>query len=423
MNGASEIPKKIPRKEFYSVSKKADGEQGDDVAEANFRLGEEYYYYEKDPEGIQSAYEYFLKAQKLGHQNAEKYLALIEKELLQVTLTDPKIAVEVFNLLEIEQGEKLQLQEDEVRIKLEDLKQIEKALKDEIAKLREEDTVSLKKLENDLSKVREERHRLEHDWNELDKGRRMLEEVSKDTKSMEDWEEKFSIPFVGSPEELKDTVVSIAIDKVYINGNNNNIIELPIQEAVAEYCYPETPNLDFEEKLLEEDTIEGDDKTNFLEVSKNLQKVLEEISNIFYNNDAKDITVVVGETGAGKSTLCGWLTGNEMEVTEIKDHNGKALKGQYTFKDTEEISGGATSRTKRPQIKHIKRNEKSPVEYYGDCPGFHDNRGILQQIKNFYYIQHLSKNRRVKLLLAIHHAYFLLPRSTNLVDAFKPYNL
>ena len=389
----------------------------EDVANANFRLGQDYYYYDETPERLQIAAEHFRKALVLK-KDAKISLDKIETEVWQNILNIPENAVTVFKMLE-KQGDNLQIQKTKVSTKMVDLNEKEDSLQSEIDKLTNDESERKMDLEIERKKFQEERDNLGIICNELEKGQLIIEEVANDTKSEVTWEEHATIPVVASIKELEDKLINLA-DDIYKNEeliiNSQIPPEKEKEESSQSFFGGREDEMDkFLKEISVKDKIgEDEDKMKLIETAIYLQKILEDIATLFYDNDAKSITVVVGATAAGKSTICRWLTDQQMDSTEIV-----GLIGHFTIQDTDDTDGGATSKTKQPQIKAIKRVDNSVVEYYGDCPGFHDTRGILQQIKNFFYIQHLFENRNIKFLLAIPFASFDVDRGLPVVDAFK----
>ena len=434
MNASNPSVKKLTEQEVLNLYRVLTFGETAQKANAHYKLGKDYYYYhENESDRLRNAESHFQEALKMELKKAEKYLALI-------ALQTPDTAVKIFEILGTEQVCMLEEQKSAVYSKMEDLKS-------EISKLTPMVGESLE-TENDVKKLQVEHEILSRDFSELNEGRKTMMGVVKDAKAIE-WEKNAAIPVVNNIKKLDSEYASYAkqtCEIVYENEKLNSEthpkesihMEEALNHTLSDEMNDEIKNEDIEENdgdsqenllsledeksidkflkyISSKDTIEEGDKKKLLEVSRYLQKILEDIGNLFYDNDANIITVLVGPTAAGKSTICRWLTDQQMESIEIKDRNG-----HFTFRDTDDTDGGATSKTKQPQIKNIKRVDNSVVEYYGDCPGFHDTRGILQKIKNFFYIQHLFKNRNIKFLLAIPLGCFEIHihRGKGVVDAF-----
>ena len=94
--------------------------------------------------------------------------------------------------------------------------------------------------------------------------------------------------------------------------------------------------------------------------------------------------ILIGVTGAGKSTVVNYLAGKQLEAIEDKYEDDEyyievsdAIKGI-------EIGKGKSSCTKMP-ARWISNKKVA----YWDCPGFSDTEGPVQDITNAYYISKL----------------------------------
>ncbi|MBF5058900.1 hypothetical protein NEPTK9_000400 [Candidatus Neptunochlamydia vexilliferae] len=122
----------------------------------------------------------------------------------------------------------------------------------------------------------------------------------------------------------------------------------------------------------------------------------------------KEITLFIGNTGAGKSTTVNYLCGCTFELKRWKDLGIKGLGKAIVVKPT--TTGGAKnevmpightkiSKTFMPQI------EKEGPNTYMDCPGFLDNRGVEINIANAVNIKNAvkaAKTAKVVILINYH---------------------
>ena len=115
----------------------------------------------------------------------------------------------------------------------------------------------------------------------------------------------------------------------------------------------------------------------------------------------KDAVIVLGNTGAGKSTFINYLAGCELELKRISGHGrvlvvkNKALGGECD--EVMRIGHGAPT-TFMPQIAEVE------WETYCDCPGFSDNRGPEINIANAVNIkQALSRAASIRMVVMVNY--------------------
>ena len=106
-----------------------------------------------------------------------------------------------------------------------------------------------------------------------------------------------------------------------------------------------------------------------------LEELFKKSSNQMLKIKGKDLVLVVGNTGSGKSTVINYLLGNQM-VKQI--HKGKRVFKGTTQDETmyPKIGLSNLSETLYSSIYH---DHKSNI-YWCDCPGFGENRGITEEI-------------------------------------------
>lgn len=77
------------------------------------------------------------------------------------------------------------------------------------------------------------------------------------------------------------------------------------------------------------------------------------------------VVLIIGNTGAGKSTLCSLLVTNQLKYVYNKSTNTYMVGGD------EIISAGTDSFTTTPNIRFIEGT------IFIDCPGFKDTKGLM----------------------------------------------
>jgi len=99
----------------------------------------------------------------------------------------------------------------------------------------------------------------------------------------------------------------------------------------------------------------------------------------------EDIAVVLGTTRAGKSTLVNYIIANPLRAVEDSEGSGMIFieKGDRSLGP--EIGMSTESKTTLPS----KWNKGRIDQVVWDAPGFGDNRGVVQDITNAFYIKEL----------------------------------
>jgi hypothetical protein len=137
----------------------------------------------------------------------------------------------------------------------------------------------------------------------------------------------------------------------------------------------------------------------------------------------KDAVIVIGNTGAGKSTFVNYLLGCDMIQKTPKELGIKGLKKVVVVRPKSEggacdeimpIGHSKTSKTFIPQIASDPINREVA---YCDCPGFLDNRGAEINIANAVNIKcALQEAKCVKVLILINYHSLLADRGRGLTD-------
>ena len=168
------------------------------------------------------------------------------------------------------------------------------------------------------------------------------------------------------------------------------------------------------------------DPTYSLNESESIALLMSCVSNGVKNAKkiaGKDAVIVLGNTGAGKSTFVNYLLGCDMIQKTPKELGIKGLKKVVVVKSKSEggrcdeimpIGHSKTSKTFMPQIA---TDPSNPLLAYCDCPGFLDNRGAEINIANAVNIKRaLQTAKLVKVLILINYHSLLADRGRGLTD-------
>lgn len=114
----------------------------------------------------------------------------------------------------------------------------------------------------------------------------------------------------------------------------------------------------------------------------------------FKLNDAKDVILVMGNTGSGKSTIVSALIG--AKLTSIKKKNYFQI-----IDERDRIGQNATSKTLVPELIV---DDKTDTAIY-DCPGFLDNRNIEHEMTITYFLKKLMNHvNSIKFMFSVNYA-------------------
>lgn len=121
-----------------------------------------------------------------------------------------------------------------------------------------------------------------------------------------------------------------------------------------------------------------------------------------YND--KEVVLVIGKTGVGKSTLVNYLSGNEVEAADCDgEYFIKAKESPY--KESAPVISPPDKLESETTIPN-RWHDKSTGVIYVDCPGFEDTNGAVQDIANAFYIKKMFEIPRVKILLVVQESTF-----------------
>lgn len=113
---------------------------------------------------------------------------------------------------------------------------------------------------------------------------------------------------------------------------------------------------------------------------------LNECGKNFQLGEQKDVVVVLGNTGSGKSTLTLLLTGAKLIAVETDDGSG-----EFVIKDENNIVSPPDQSTQSQTIIPNLRIDNDTHTTYYDCAGFEDSRGVKYDLSVTYLIQKLLK--------------------------------
>lgn len=87
----------------------------------------------------------------------------------------------------------------------------------------------------------------------------------------------------------------------------------------------------------------------------------------------KDVNLVMGQTGAGKSTIINAIVNGADSLDQrCGTYVGKTAI-EYNDKTMFEIGDGAESKTQDPGFIPLEKSKKAKSAYVCDCPGFNDS--------------------------------------------------
>ncbi|GFS38772.1 uncharacterized protein NPIL_616941 [Nephila pilipes] len=117
-------------------------------------------------------------------------------------------------------------------------------------------------------------------------------------------------------------------------------------------------------------------------------------------DEFKDVTLVLGNTGSGKSTFTQWIAGDDSKLISVEVKEGT---GDYTIEDNSR-TGNSTAESKTIIPRLVIQNEKRTAYY--DCPDFSDTRSTSHDIATAHFIKKvLDCSEKVKMVFVISHPF------------------
>ncbi|XP_047735985.1 uncharacterized protein LOC125177728 [Hyalella azteca] len=138
---------------------------------------------------------------------------------------------------------------------------------------------------------------------------------------------------------------------------------------------------------------------NNSEISKTFQLLDEGEEKIQLSERYKNITLILGNTGTGKSTFLQWFAGDNNKLL-AKRERGKS--GAFLIEDGNRIGNSTLkSMTIFPElVVHTGTDDA-----YYDCPGFSDTRSTSMEIATTYFIKKVADYAEyVKLIFVVNHS-------------------
>lgn len=127
--------------------------------------------------------------------------------------------------------------------------------------------------------------------------------------------------------------------------------------------------------------------------------------NLALSKQSKNLILVLGNSGSGKSTFVQWLAGDNNKLKSVSvrglDYDDEE-DGFYIIEDdNHRIGSTIMSKTIFPEM--IIDNETNNVFY--DCPGFSDTRSTSHDIATTYFIKKLTNHAEsVKMIFIVNHS-------------------
>ncbi|GBN24043.1 hypothetical protein AVEN_265363-1 [Araneus ventricosus] len=119
---------------------------------------------------------------------------------------------------------------------------------------------------------------------------------------------------------------------------------------------------------------------------------------IKFDDKHKDLILILGNTGSGKSTFTQWVAGDNTKMISKETKEGT---GEYIIEDRNRI--GDTTLKSKTIFPELVIDAKTDAAYY-DCPGFSDTEGTSHDIATTYFIKKVvDYSESVKMVFTISH--------------------
>ncbi|GBO10552.1 hypothetical protein AVEN_71486-1 [Araneus ventricosus] len=119
---------------------------------------------------------------------------------------------------------------------------------------------------------------------------------------------------------------------------------------------------------------------------------------IILDNKHRDVILILGNTGSGKSTFTQWVAGDNTKMISKETEEGT---GEYIIEDHNRI--GNTTLKSKTIFPELVVDAKTNAAYY-DFPGFSDTQGTSHDIATTYFIKKVvDYSESVKMVFTISH--------------------
>lgn len=130
------------------------------------------------------------------------------------------------------------------------------------------------------------------------------------------------------------------------------------------------------------------------------QLLAEGETKLCHQSKVEEATLLLGNTGVGKSTLTRRIAGYGATLKSVSVSEGK---DNYTIVDTNSKNDEKSLATSNTVFPELLQNNITGAAYY-NFPGFLDTRGTAHDISTTYFMKKTANNvKRVKILILVNH--------------------
>lgn len=137
--------------------------------------------------------------------------------------------------------------------------------------------------------------------------------------------------------------------------------------------------------------------SNSIEIDNTFKLLEEGEEKIVLSEEYKDITLLLGNTGSGKTTFIQWFVGDNSKLISKEVEEGT---DEYIIEDGNKRIGSLTINSKTTFPELVVDNITNAAYYY--CPGFSDTRSTSHDISSTYFIKKLTDHAtNIKIILIV----------------------
>jgi len=123
-------------------------------------------------------------------------------------------------------------------------------------------------------------------------------------------------------------------------------------------------------------------------------------SPIEFNPNFRDIHLVVGNTGTGKSALVQFIAGDISKLESVRD---PPITGRFIIQGNDKISKAGSNTESKTLFPDLVINTTRELAFY-DCPGFKDSRGTAVDMAASYMTKKVfSHSHKIKLVICVEY--------------------